>query len=189
MLANSALTSSFMPLTMKKNGMKTPKATAVSFGSKAGISRLRGLTGDQPRREPAQQQVQPEFEGQQRQREDEHDDQPDRQLGAPSIVRSKAAGGSAERTPTTATATASAMKVTSIGPLWTGPASRGSTSAAGSGQTRHSAGRKQVGAEPVLSSPASESPGSACRSPLSPARTPCREREDDPARASMPPIE
>ena len=40
-LANSASTSRRMPLTTKKNGMKKPNATAVSFESKSGTSRAR----------------------------------------------------------------------------------------------------------------------------------------------------
>ena len=39
-LANSASTSSCIPLTTKKKGMKTPNATAESFESNAGTSRV-----------------------------------------------------------------------------------------------------------------------------------------------------
>ncbi len=74
-LANSASTSSRMPLTTKKNGTKTPNATAVSFESNSGISRARSdLPGDQAGGEPAEQQVEPEVGGEQREREHEHDD-------------------------------------------------------------------------------------------------------------------
>ena len=82
-LANSASTSSRMPLTTKKNGMKTPNATAVSFESNAGISRvLQDLPRDQARREPAEQQVEAEVGREQREREHEHDDPAHRELRA-----------------------------------------------------------------------------------------------------------
>ena len=74
-LANSASTSSRIPLTTKKNGMKTPNATAVSFESNTGISRVWSTWRViRPGGEPAEQQVEAEVGGEQREREHEHDD-------------------------------------------------------------------------------------------------------------------
>jgi hypothetical protein len=59
---------------MKKNGTNTPNATAVSLESKAGSSRDLSSWREQ--------EIEPQFEGEQREREHQHEDPAHRQLRA-----------------------------------------------------------------------------------------------------------
>ena len=74
-LENSASTSRRMPLTTKKNGTKTPKATAVSFESSSGTSRAETTWRViRPAANPPSSRSSPRSDGDQREREHEHDE-------------------------------------------------------------------------------------------------------------------
>ena len=137
MLANSAGRSSVMPLTTKKNGTKAPKAIAVSFGQDMSVAGAQRLASDDPSREAAEEQVEPEVVGRAR------------------PARRSARGSSGPRAATalqrpleqrhrpgrrapaaTATTTATATKASRISALCSVPGRRGRASAPGSDRTR-----------------------------------------------------
>ena len=120
-LANSAATSSCIPLTTKKNGTKSPNATAVSFESKPGTSRSfstwRVIT---PAANPPSRRSRPSSEASSASAKTSTTIQRTASWELESIVRMKS--GSVredDRTATRATPTARATKPIRIAALWT----------------------------------------------------------------------
>ena len=122
-LANSASTSSRIPLITKKKGMKTPKATAVSFESNAGSSRsARTCRVIMPAANPPRSRSRPRSAASQASRNTSTTIQRTPSCELASIVRSSnGIVRSAERTARTATSTATTTNAIRISALCSVP--------------------------------------------------------------------
>jgi hypothetical protein len=118
-LEKSASTSRRMPLTTKKNGMKTPNATAASFESKNGISRARSVCRViRPAANPPRSRSRPSSEASSASANTSTTIQRTASCELVSMVRSSIGMvRPADRTASTATPTASATNATRISAL------------------------------------------------------------------------
>jgi len=119
-LAKSASTSRRMPLTTKKNGTKTPNATAASFESKNGISRARSVCRViRPAANPPRSRSRPSSEASSASANTSTTIHRTASCELVSIVRSSIGTvRPADRTASTATPTASATNATRIAAWW-----------------------------------------------------------------------